>query len=70
MKTVSQETLRFRLALRSLREQASSSRKTVKKLARQGDYVEALRLDESTTGLFWAINHIDHWLKYGKEQKL
>ena len=63
VKTVSEETLRFRLALDSLKKQLKSSKKRTKILAKERDYVEAFRSDQSCSGLNWAIGHIEYHLR-------
>jgi hypothetical protein len=64
---IAEETLRFRSALQSLKKQVISSKKHIKKLSKQEDLIEALRLKESTSGLQWAIDHIENWLKRGRD---
>lgn len=64
---ISERELRWRSALNSLKKQVLRSKRFVRKLAREGDYIEALRLKESVSGVQWSIDHIENWLKKGRD---
>lgn len=60
---VSEETLLFRSALTSLKKQVKISEKYLKRVVKQKQYEEAVRIEQCNTGLRWAINHIERHLK-------
>ena len=66
MNKISEEQLRFRSALISLKQQVNRSKESVKRLSKEGDLIEALRLKESTSGVQWSIDHIESWIKRGR----